>query len=136
MGFHRRQQFVAVEDIAQTVGPMVQQAVSQQLDDLAQGLQQGKSLREIVPAIAVLTDKQDARNRAIRTFVQNLAIDLAVSLLVVLGTALATLDITSKEAWTALGLLLAKTALSAPVAYVMRLRVKPAAPTTLIPKEG
>lgn len=136
MGFHRRQQFVAVEDIAQTVGPMVQQAVSQQIDDLAQGLQQGKSLRELVPAIAVLTDKQDARNRAIRTFVQNLAIDLAVSVLAVLGTALATLDITSKEAWTALGLLLAKTALSAPVAYVMRLRVKPAAPMTLTPKEG
>lgn len=113
--------------ISDMVAPMVQRAISEQMIVVAEGLQNGQSLRDLFPAIdAVIDKKADARNRAIRTFMQNILIDIAITLLTVFGTAIATLDITSKEAWTALGLLLAKTAISAPVAYVMRMRVKPA----------
>lgn len=68
----------------------------------------------------------DARNRAWRTAVQGIGVDLAA------GTALAVLPMLngSEFAWTpaywgAVGLLAAKTAVLSIVAYVARLKVPP-----------
>lgn len=71
--------------------------------------------------------KKDAQNRALRTFLSNLGIDLGISVAAVIGTVIFTMDITSKEAWVALGLLVAKTVISAPVSYILRLKKSPAA---------
>ena len=109
------------DQVTAEVLPAVQQAVAQQITD------------SLIPTVASLGDKKaDARNRATRTFLTNLGIDAAISILTVLATALVGLDITSKEAWTALGVLLAKTALSAPVSYVLRMRLTPVSPDVAI----
>lgn len=105
-----------VASLERDVLPMVQAAVAAQLTELASDLGDKKA---------------DARNRATRTFFQNLGIDAAISLLTVLATALVGLDITSKEAWITLGILLAKTALSAPVSYMARLAATPKQVTAL-----
>lgn len=110
--------------IRDEVLPAVKSAVSEQL------LQSVEQLRNV----KVIPDqKLDARNRAIRTFLANLGLDVAITLLSVLATAILTLDITSKEAWTTLGILLLKTALSAPASYIARLKFGPkqAVPLTL-----
>lgn len=69
--------------------------------------------------------QQDARNRAFRTFAQGLGIDVAVGLATVLLIWLPEADISTRQAWTVLGITVAKTLLQTIAAYVMRLKVAP-----------
>lgn len=117
----RRQGEQIIADQAAQVGPMVQRAVAQQVNGLVEGLRQGQSLPGLIPAVPAAVDvKADARNRAERTFWQNLLIDLVIALAGTLTVALSGLDLSTSEAWVILGGLLLKTALSAPISYVMR----------------
>lgn len=70
----------------------------------------------------------DATQRAKRTFIQGLGIDLAVAIAVALLAWLPDADLTSKQAWIILGTSLAKTVLTAVASYVMRLKVRPDQP--------
>jgi len=72
------------------------------------------------PAVA------DARNRAWRTLVQGLAVDLVATLAAVLVVALADIEWTSTY-WLGVASLVGKTAITSVVAYVAR-RVAPPAP--------
>lgn len=117
----RRQGEQIIADQAAQVGPMVQRAVAQQVNGLVEGLRQGGSLPSLIPAVPAEVDvKADARNRAERTFWQNLGIDLFIALAGTLTVALGGLDLSTGEAWVILGGLLLKTAVSAPISYVMR----------------
>lgn len=73
------------------------------------------------------TVKQDAKNRAYRTLVQGLLIDIAIAVAAVLLVWLPDADITSREAWTVLGVSVAKSVLTAIASFVMRLKVSPEA---------
>ena len=77
------------------------------------------------------TLNQDARNRALRTFVQGLAIDLAVA---VAGLVLTNVDqITDRAALSLFGLALVKTVLTTAASYVMRRFVDQSAVPTPLP---
>jgi hypothetical protein len=71
-------------------------------------------------ALSVLAD---ARSRALRTLAQGLALDVAAAVVAILAAALADVHWT-RAWWTALGLLIVKTAIQTGVAYVAR-RVLP-----------
>ena len=73
----------------------------------------------------------DARNRAVRTFVQGLAIDIAVAACALILTSLDT--ITSKAGLITFGLSLARTVVSTGAAYVMRRFADGSIPTPLPP---
>jgi hypothetical protein len=66
---------------------------------------------EAVPA------KVDAKNRALRTFLQNLGIDLLVAVALVIYT---TVGQGTKIDWALLGLSILKTVLSTAASYIMR----------------
>lgn len=66
----------------------------------------------------------DARNRAWRTLLQGLGIDVAAALVLVLAPALSSVEWTPAY-WQALGLLAAKSVLQAVVAFVARKVVPP-----------
>jgi heme/copper-type cytochrome/quinol oxidase subunit 4 len=68
--------------------------------------------------------KSDAKNRAWRTFLQGLAIDVAVSLVLFLYAATSVIEWT-KTYWILLGLAFAKTLIQSAVASVMRRLVPP-----------
>lgn len=69
----------------------------------------------------------DAKNRAWRTFVQGLGIDLAVALVLAVGPELVGADFAwTRGYWTAVGLLAAKTVVHTVVSYVARKVVPPA----------
>ena len=70
----------------------------------------------------------DARNRTWRTFVQGLAIDVSVAVVVVLAAAFSTIDWTPRY-WALLGASLARTVLQSGVAYLMRMWVAPRRPS-------
>jgi hypothetical protein len=66
----------------------------------------------------------DAKDRAWRTFIQGLGIDVAVAITLVLVVAFTTIEWT-KEYWIALAASLGRTILQTAIAYVMRVFVKP-----------
>lgn len=69
----------------------------------------------------------DARNRAWRTFVQGLLVDVVLALSGGISLALASPDFAWTRAyWLGIGLALAKTALTTITAYVMRKAAPPA----------
>lgn len=68
--------------------------------------------------------KTDAKSRAWRTFLQGLAIDVGVSLVLFLYTATAVIEWT-KAYWILLGLTFAKTLIQSAVASIMRHLVPP-----------
>lgn len=70
--------------------------------------------------------RTDATDRAWRTLVQGLAIDIGVATAAALLVWLPDADISSAEAWIVLGTTLAKTVLTAVASFVMRLKVDPA----------
>lgn len=74
-----------------------------------------------------------ARERAVRTFVQGLGLDVLVAVAAALLAWLPSADVTSSAAWLILGAALIKTVLQAAAAYVLRLKIRPteetAAPT-------
>lgn len=72
----------------------------------------------------------DATSRGWRTFVQGVAIDIAVAIGAVLLVWLPDADVSSKEAWLVLGTSVLKSVLQALAAYVMRLKIAPPTPHT------
>ena len=80
--------------------------------------------------------RADARNRALRTLLQGLATDVLVALAAALLAWLPDADITSREAWAAIGVTLAKTALTAAASWVMRAKLDASGlPTPLPPAD-
>jgi Kef-type K+ transport system membrane component KefB len=70
----------------------------------------------------------DARNRAWRTFVQGLLIDVVAAVVLAIAPALVGADFAfTGEYWAALGVLAAKTAVASVVSYVARRVVPPPA---------
>ncbi len=67
----------------------------------------------------------DARNRALRTFVQGLGIDLLAAVCIVLLPAVSSIEWTSAY-WLALGASVARSLVQALVSYVARFVVPPA----------
>jgi hypothetical protein len=62
----------------------------------------------------------DAKNRALRTFLQGLAVDVAISIAVVIITVFATADDWGDLQWTIIGFSLFKTVLTTIASFVMR----------------
>lgn len=75
------------------------------------------------PGEAAVT-KLDAKDRAWRTFLQGLAIDVGVAVVLVLAVAFTKIEWTLLY-WQGLGLSLSRTILQSGVAYLMRVFVKP-----------
>lgn len=75
--------------------------------------------------ISLVTD--DARNRAWRTFVQGLLVDVLITLSVVLSTVFSDLEWTSAY-WIGVGTLIVKTVLVAATSYVARRAAPPPPP--------
>lgn len=75
----------------------------------------------------------DAKNRAFRTFLQGIGIDVAVAVAAALLVWLPDADISKKEAWIVLGTSAAKTVLQAIAAYVMRAKLDGIGVTPLPP---
>ena len=71
-----------------------------------------------------MNPNSDARNRAWRTFIQALGIDVATAVAAVLVVALTDIQWT-QDFWIGIGLLAAKTAVQTVVAYVGRKAVPP-----------
>lgn len=69
--------------------------------------------------------KTDAAERSWRTFAQGFAIDVAVTLVLVMTTTFTSIEWTAAY-WQAVGLLLAKTAIQAGVSNLARRLVPPA----------
>lgn len=67
----------------------------------------------------------DAKSRALRTFFQNLAIDVLLAVFGAVSLWLGDADLTSKAAWLGLGVLVGKTVIATAVSYVMRYAVPP-----------
>lgn len=80
-------------------------------------------------------DRADARQRATRTLIQGLAVDLALTLAVAIATAVMPI-VTSADAsafltpalWLAVAAAVIKSGMVAGVAWVARLRAEPPAP--------
>lgn len=82
------------------------------------------------------TLKADASNRSVRTFVQGLGIDVAVGLALVLATFFIDKNSWGEIEWAILTFSLAKSAVQAVAAYVMRLWLdRSSIPTPLPPGE-
>jgi hypothetical protein len=75
----------------------------------------------------------DARNRALRSFVQGLTIDVVVAIAAALLVWLPGADLSSKDAWIVIGITLAKTILQTAASYVMRRFVDASAIPTPLP---
>lgn len=68
----------------------------------------------------------DARNRAFRTFVQALAVDVLAAVVLAVGPTLADQHFAWTRAyWTTVGLLAAKTAVQTVVSYLARKAIPP-----------
>lgn len=76
----------------------------------------------------------DAKNRAFRSFVQGLGIDLLTAIAAALLVWLPDADISSREAWIVLGTGLARTLLQTVASYVMRAKLDGSVPTPLPPE--
>lgn len=69
-------------------------------------------------------EKKDARDRAVRTFLWGLMIDVATAMVIILLPAFSNIEWTSTY-WLALGSLLAKSVLVSIVSYFGRFLIKP-----------
>jgi hypothetical protein len=70
----------------------------------------------------------DARNRAWRTFVQGLAVDILAALVLAVGPALMQTDgLTTRAYWSTMGALVLKTVVTAVVSYIARKVIPPPA---------
>lgn len=77
-------------------------------------------------SLPISTDA-DARNRAFRTFVQGLGTDVLGAVVLAVGPTLAGAEFAwTREYWTAVGLLAAKTVVTSAVSYVSRKVAPPA----------
>lgn len=79
--------------------------------------------------------KVDARNRALRTFLQALGIDVGVALALVLYTTFTNAQAWGDLNWSVVGFLLSKTVIVSAASYVMRAYLdKSSVPTPLPPE--
>ena len=69
--------------------------------------------------------RQDARDRGLRTFIQQFSIDLGIALATVIGPLLLSLDVSNREQWIFIGLSVLKTIVSTLVAYMFRIFYAP-----------
>lgn len=76
--------------------------------------------------------KADASNRAWRTFVVNLGIDIAVAVATVLSGWIGDADLSNPNDWKFLALSVAKTLIATVGAYVLRKAVAPAVNTQAV----
>ena len=77
---------------------------------------------------------KDAQNRGIRTFLQGLAIDIAVAIAVFITVLLADVDALDDLKWAVIAFSLARTVVQTVAAYVMRRFLDPSRfPTPLPP---
>jgi hypothetical protein len=78
----------------------------------------------------------DARNRALRSFVQGVAIDIATALAALLLVWLPDADLSSRDAWIVLATGAARTVLQSIASYVMRAKLDASSlPTPLPPSD-
>lgn len=78
----------------------------------------------------------DAKNRAWRTFLQGMAIDVAVGIALVLGTTFASADGWGDLEWTILSFSVAKSFVQSATSFVMRRFLDPSKlPTPLPPSD-
>lgn len=83
------------------------------------------------PYVPLPAAQRDARNRALRTFVQGVGTDVVASAALAILPALTGSDFAwSGTYWAAVGLLAAKTAVITLVSYVARLKAPPPASLT------
>lgn len=75
----------------------------------------------------------DAKNRAVRSFIQGLGIDLATAIAAALLLWLPDADLSSRDAWIVLGTGLVRTVLGTVASYVMRRFVDGSAVPTPLP---
>lgn len=68
--------------------------------------------------------RKDAGERSFRSLMQGLAVDLSITIILALSTAMGTLEWTPTY-WKVLGATLAKTLLQAAISYLMRFYVTP-----------
>lgn len=81
--------------------------------------------------MATPTTVADARNRALRTFLQGLGIDLLAAVAVTVYTVVSTGP--NVVAWSVLGAAVCKTLLTSGASYVMRLKLDPLNPPVPTP---
>jgi hypothetical protein len=67
----------------------------------------------------------DARNRALRTFVQGLVVDVAAALIILFLPVITEAQAPGDLDWPVLGFLAAKTVVATALAYVMRAYIDP-----------
>lgn len=79
--------------------------------------------------------KRDASNRGVRTFLQGLGIDIAVGVALVISTYLIGANSWGDMEWAILSFSLAKSAVQAVAAYVMRLWLDPSRIPTPLPPQ-
>lgn len=80
--------------------------------------------------------KADARNRAKRTLLQGLAIDVLVAIGTAMAMWLPDAMITAGESWLVLGVSVAKTAMTVLASWLMRLKLdRSSVPTPLPPAD-
>ena len=86
-----------------------------------------------VTNLALLT--VDAKNRALRSFVQGLSVDLAVAIVTVLLTVFTDANGWGDLQWAVIGFTLAKTCVQSLAAFIMRRFVDGSAVRTPLPPE-
>lgn len=100
-------------------------AVRQNLEVVIDALKRG-DFSDFLPRVQTPDEvREDAKERSWRTLLQQLGVDIVVALATVVGPLLLSLDVTSKEQWTIIGLSVLKTIISTLVAYVFRLLYAP-----------
>lgn len=75
----------------------------------------------------------DARNRALRTFLQGLGLDLLTAVAAAVLLWLPDADLSSQDAWLVLGTGLVRTVMQTAFAYIMRLKLDGSAVPTPLP---
>lgn len=104
----------------------IKQNLSVVLDALKRGDFSGFQIPSVPAPIQTPAEvRQDAKDRTWRTLAQQLAIDLGIAIATVIGPLLLSLDVSSKEQWTLIGLSVLKTIVSTLVAYVFRILYAP-----------
>lgn len=88
-------------------------------------------MSNVTPAPSTGQVKSAAAERATRTILQGLGLDLLVAIALALGAWLPDSDVTDGGQWAILGVSLVKTVLQAIVAYVLRIKRPPATETAV-----
>lgn len=102
-----------------------ERAVRENLEKVLKALQHGDFSAILSKKQTPEEVKEDAKDRTFRTLMQQLGIDLVVAIATVLGPAVLSMDVSSKEQWTVIAFSLVKTIISTVVAYVFRLFYAP-----------